>query len=151
MGHCEHVALPLAFKVGGRFWSPGLQTCRAWFPAFHYYRIFAVNWAACVRHLPAPLLLGLRGEDRGARPCPRSAPAQTLSDMTWRCRFQPILSDFGGAGVPGQKGTPTQQWTPQQGLSSPLANLSPGQRTWLQHHQPKPGCSPRLVICGHHN
>lgn len=79
MGHHGRAAFPLALTLGALSDPPGLQMRRVQFAALllPYLSIFAVNRAACVRSVPESRLLGLGGEDRGARRCPRSAAAQS--------------------------------------------------------------------------
>lgn len=123
MEHRGCVAFPLAVRLGATSEPPGCK--RAEPPSPPYLCVIAASLQRAeqrVRRVPESPLLGLGGEDRGAGLCPRYAPdlpqSKPPDNMKWRHRFQPVPGSFGGADVPGQRGTPTQQRAPRQGSTS---------------------------------
>lgn len=138
-----HVASPLALRLGAVSDPPGCK-CTGLSLLLQFCIITASlqRKEQRVSGVPESPLLGFRGEDRGTGLRPRSAPAQTPG----RYEMEVWISACPKQCSPGWRGTPTEQQKPWPEILS-LANLKTEQRAWLQHHQPKSGCSPRAVIC----
>lgn len=152
MEHCGRVAFPLALRLGATSEPPGCKCAEPPFAALPpcYHSTFAVSWAACQACAWIPAARPRRGRQRSrALPqiCPRSAAVQTPRQYEVEAQISARSRRFWRRRRGWPEGHPHAAVGTPAGLDLPLSSRSPVQRVWLQHHQPKSGCSPRVVIC----
>lgn len=143
-----HVASPLALRLAAVSDPPGCKcTGLSLLPQFCLITASLQRKEQRVSGVPESPLLGFRGEDRGRGLCPRSASAQTPGRYEMEVWISADPRQFWKGRCAWSEGDTHRAAETLAGLIPPLANLKTEQRAWLQHHQPKSGCSPRAVIC----
>lgn len=116
MGHCGRVAFPLALRLGAISDPPGCK-CPLFFGVI-YRSICRDLSSVCPTCAESPHCSASEGKTEQQDSAPDLLQPRLPDDMKLRCRFQPVPGSFGGAGVPGQEGTPTQQQASQHRSSS---------------------------------